>query len=1076
MTQPKFSAAANTATNAVDAQNPWLGLTSFTEETRTFFHGREAEGSELARRVQRKLLTVLFGQSGLGKTSILQAGLVPQLRPEGFCPVYVRLDYNPDAPAPSDQIKRAVFRATEAAGTWTQSGTAVAGETLWEFLHHRDDVLKDAAGRTLIPILIFDQFEEIFTLAQSDDFGRRRAREFLADLADLVENRPPAALEARIDRDEADAAKFDFARADYRILISLREDYLANLEALKGDMPSVTQNRMRLARMTGTQAIAAVRGPAPTLVTEAVAAAVVRFVSGGAELAHAEVEPSLLSLICRELNNTRLAKGQAEISSDLLAGSRDNILQEFYERVVGDQPAGVRQFIEEELLTESGYRENIALERAQKSLAAAGADPSALDVLVNRRLLRVEERLDIRRVELMHDVLCRVVKSSRDVRHEREAKVAIERQLEETRAKEEATRRSLRRARQVAAVCAVLMVAAAGSAVFGWINLRRAEAAEAQAAETRELAQGARAEAEKLVSFLLEDFYQELKPTGRAEIVGQLADKAMAYYDGLPTTLLSPETRRYRGLALVRKADALSASGKDAAAEAAALQARRVFEKMRAGGDTSDETATALALAYFANSDASGTGETRSRLLKATELLRPIVTAGRATRSAKLAFADMLQYLAHAQPKAEDGYANCEESRKILATMGAVDLSDLTAASIYGDVTDTQSRMALATDRTADAERLAQIVSDMANKVLEQRPGDLRAMKNRFFAENMLGNVARNRHDLAGAELHYFKSEEACRYYARFNPGDSDAWQQLGTAINLVSQTYVDEGRIADAVRKAHEGIALEKDPRNKTGVSVAFLWNWIGLTGLEAQLGNVRTAQASVGESFRVRQQVIKDRNVDPELAAITTQGMAQLEFEVLAAEGNYAKIHARAVELGDKLAKMKVTKEGNVEFRTNFLRGARIWQQEAALRLGNFEEAATGIRQLIDQPLFGRRIDLQSRQENTARSKVRLAQALLGTGQRPEALALLQETEAYYRQQRALGATDTGLRLDFARALYQLSRAQTGDDTGRARRRALLDEAMAEIGGLSVEAQQMLASKELLKWVTDARRAANG
>ena len=62
--------------SAVDDQNPWLGLTSFTEETRGFFHGREEEGAELARRVQRKLLTILFGQSGLGKTSILQAGLV----------------------------------------------------------------------------------------------------------------------------------------------------------------------------------------------------------------------------------------------------------------------------------------------------------------------------------------------------------------------------------------------------------------------------------------------------------------------------------------------------------------------------------------------------------------------------------------------------------------------------------------------------------------------------------------------------------------------------------------------------------------------------------------------------------------------------------------------------------------------------------------------------------------------------------------------------------------------------------------------------------------------------------------
>ena len=45
----------------VDASNPWLGLASFTEETRGYFYGRDAEVAELARRVQRKLLTVLFG-------------------------------------------------------------------------------------------------------------------------------------------------------------------------------------------------------------------------------------------------------------------------------------------------------------------------------------------------------------------------------------------------------------------------------------------------------------------------------------------------------------------------------------------------------------------------------------------------------------------------------------------------------------------------------------------------------------------------------------------------------------------------------------------------------------------------------------------------------------------------------------------------------------------------------------------------------------------------------------------------------------------------------------------------------
>src|SRR5256886_7498808 len=239
---------------AVDPQHPWLGLASFTEETRGYFYGREDEVAELGRRVQRKLLTILFGQSGLGKTSILRAGIVPRLRPEGYCPVYVRIDYSRESPPPSEQIKQAIFRATQESGQWTQTGVAVAGESLWEFLHHRDDILHDASGKTLIPLLIFDQFEEIFTLAQTDDFGRKRAAEFIEDLADLVENRSPKALEARIEHDESAGERFDFTRSDYRILIALREDYLAHLEALKGVMPSITQNRMRLARLTGKKA------------------------------------------------------------------------------------------------------------------------------------------------------------------------------------------------------------------------------------------------------------------------------------------------------------------------------------------------------------------------------------------------------------------------------------------------------------------------------------------------------------------------------------------------------------------------------------------------------------------------------------------------------------------------------------------------------------------------------------------------------------------------------------------------------------------------------------------------------
>ncbi len=735
---------------AVDRDNPWLGLASFTEETRQYFHGREEEVAELGRRVQRKLLTILFGQSGLGKTSILRAGIVPRLRPEGYCPVYVRIDYSRDSPTPAEQIKDAIFRATQAAGAWTRTGVAVSGESLWEFLHHRDDVLHDASGKTLVPLLIFDQFEEIFTLAQSDDFGRQRAAQFVEDLADLVENRPPKALEAAMEHDDAAAEKFDFARADYRILIALREDYLAHLEGLKSVMPSITQNRMRLARMTGQQALAAVMKPGGKLVSEEVAAAIVRFTAGGSELANAEVEPSLLSLICRELNNARIAKGRAEISADVLAGSRDTILAEFYERALSDQPPGVRQVIEDNLLTESGFRESLAEERLAKLFTAAGAPPNSLATLVNRRLLRIEERLDVRRVELTHDVLCGVVRASRDLRLEREARDEAERKLAAQRERERSTRRALVRARQIAAVCAVLAVVALGSAVFGYFSMKRAQEAEAKAEQTRLLAEQARGEAEKLVVYLLDDFYLELAPVGRLDIVGELAKRAVDYYNALPEPLRTTQTERNRALALVRYGSVLRVQSRLTEGSKTIDEAVKVLGAMRDQGDQSEPTAIGLGmglatqarLASIANRD----GEAVPTAARAVEVLKPTATAPNSSVTLRRAYGEALTTKGDMQwrvGQAEEAVATFEEARSMLRGIDNLE-TDLAAAATYAEASAWQVAALVRLGRDEDAKRAGKDGLAVAARVLERRPGHMQALRARSLFGNPLASVYQN--------------------------------------------------------------------------------------------------------------------------------------------------------------------------------------------------------------------------------------------------------------------------------------------------------------------------------------------
>jgi tetratricopeptide (TPR) repeat protein len=719
---PAGAGASTAGTPSVDARHPWLGLASFTEETRGYFYGRDEEIAELARRVQRKLLTILFGQSGLGKTSILQAGLVPRLRDAGYCPIYVRIGYGPETPEPSEQIKQSIMRTSRRAGAWTQVGVAETGESLWEFLHHRDDVLLDEAGKPLIPLLIFDQFEEIFTLGQTDDFGRARAATFIADLADLVENRAPRALEARIESDESLSERFDFARSDYRVLISLREDYLAPLEGLKTVMPSITQNRLRLAPMTGAQAMDAVLRPGKGLVSEEVAAAIVRFVAGGAELANAEVEPSLLSLICRELNDTRIAQGRSEISLDLLAGSHATILSNFYERALADQPPEVRRVIEDDLLTASGFRENVAEESLVERLKEAGAAPGTLPLLVNRRLLRIEERLDTRRVELTHDVLCSVVKYSRDQRHEREARESTERMLAEQRERELAARRALVRARQVAAVCIVLALGAVVAAVIAVISTRRAHQAEQQAVQ-------ARAGAEHLLGYLTDDFVHELESFGRLDVVAEFAKRQIDYFHSLPASLKGPDTVRNGALAMVHYARAKRVLGDPGAAAATASEALSLLEQRRGAGDTSDPDTIALALAYATKAqigEFTNDPNTTTYSGRAAELLKPLAEGPNATAAAKRAYVDVLvrvgfEQLRSAQyDKAESTTAH---AAKLAESLGARDLSDYGMAAFYTEASAWRVESLVSQGRLGEARRVAEDAIALADKLLAQRPG-----------------------------------------------------------------------------------------------------------------------------------------------------------------------------------------------------------------------------------------------------------------------------------------------------------------------------------------------------------------
>jgi len=523
-------------------ENPWPGLASYTEEQRDMFFGRTSEIDQLFRRVKRSVLTVLFGQSGLGKSSLLSAGLFPRLRGAGYLPVPVRLDFGDSKPL-AWQVHAALKAALNAAGSRQPLPSLTAERTLWELFHRTDVTFVDAQGQPLSPVLVFDQFEELFTLGLARPERRPACQTFIIELAHLVENRMPISLERQIASQRDLLREFNFEQNEYRVLLSLREDFLPHLDELRDWMPALMDNRMRLARMNGQQALEAVLGPGGDLVTYDVAVEIVKFVAGEAtdqaapndDLDSIDVEPSLLSLVCSELNLRRVSQGLPQITAKLLAGNRDSILHDFYERCLADQPPSVRTMIEDELLTESGMRENLSLERARRLLVQRGAPPDALDRLVRRRLLHVEERLGVQRIELTHDVLTDVVRRSREERHKQEA---LERGNQS--AKEAATALWRKRRRAAALVTSLLVGLLSIVAIAGWI---RAGSAVGELDELNDELSHAN---EKLTLQVAETDRQRAlaeaaRDTARTELQAELEAKEKLQQE-LATALASPRT------------------------------------------------------------------------------------------------------------------------------------------------------------------------------------------------------------------------------------------------------------------------------------------------------------------------------------------------------------------------------------------------------------------------------------------------------------------------------------------------------------------------------------------------------
>jgi hypothetical protein len=624
-----------------------------------------------------------------------------------------------------------------------------------------------------------------------------------------------------------------------------------------------------------------------------------------------------------------------------------------------------------------------------------------------------------------------------------------------------------------AAATAVGVALLLGTAVSTWQAVR--------AKRAKGLALQTRSDAEELSNFILEDLYSELEPTGRFETVARLATQAAAYYDHLPASLRTPETERNHAIAQARLALVSARRGDSKTAMPLASAAVDKLEQVHGQGDQSEGTVFGLGLALFARAWCyRAQADYRSMvapLRRGLEVLKPLATSPEGSRRIKFAYADQLNMLSHVQT-GDQGIAMCEEALRVLAGLGALDLSDLSAASAWADIADSEAREALAIGRIEEAERLEKQMQTLADEVLTRRPSDLRARLDLTFAPDVLGVIEAKRfHDAAALQL-TTKAQQAAEEYVRFNPSDETGWAMLGRRSYRCAGLLFQAGRVEEALQKARATAALEQDPRNHTGSSPIASGVWCGIARWEAQRGQRNAAEQAL-EAGRRSLDVYAQRNRMPALPRnYESERLLDAERQMRVAFGEDATVSSMAKEALPRLEKLRTS----ISAADSRIIGERLLElqrqaldqaSQAALKLGRFEDAETAARALLSLSSEREEADLfDDEPDHAFWGRVLLAQATTGQGRKVEALKTLEPSLAHYHAAQVQGATHLTFCQHFARALYVQALAEPQDKQGNAQRRDALDQAARLLQGLSEEGRQLSNTRELLAWLAEAPR----
>jgi tetratricopeptide (TPR) repeat protein len=474
-------------------------------EHHRLFSGRDPETRALTHQIIASRLLVVFGQSGLGKTSLLQAGVFRKLREEELFPVSLRLISS--AP-PLELITTGCEAACREFGIDYVPGTK---DTAWEFFK---TAMFWRGGTLVSPVLVFDQFEELFTLI---DVSWRK--KFAEEIGPLVSGNAPSVARERLK--SADSRIGDLP-PKVKIVFSLREEWYGALEELSLDIPGLFQNRFQLLPLPISQAKQAIENPAMAVAEGSIAFStppfrydpsalrmMVDFLKGRFE----RIEPFQLQLLCQDVEQrTVKVKNQRQeptvaqtpivIMPEDLGGEQTMaaVLRRFYQTSLDALPLHqrfrARELCDTGLLSPAGHRLMLQADQVWREFRVT---VTTLEYLVKKRILREVPRLESIFYEISHDRLAQSILKAR-------------------------RRRIPRKYRLPSLVAASVVTTFVIFVVLLNFKLREQRNAAIEARRVSEQARlGAnetRERAEELASFLIgEDLMGSIRPLGRLEVM-----------------------------------------------------------------------------------------------------------------------------------------------------------------------------------------------------------------------------------------------------------------------------------------------------------------------------------------------------------------------------------------------------------------------------------------------------------------------------------------------------------------------------------------------------------------------------